>query len=103
VRYTYHVFHDEARKSRLDAALAPFTEDQAEHEYFHFPTTLRLHYSAKTIRASSTPAENGVGVFVTLNTEGDERAADDSLADLLRKQNSIIPGLCLIMERIKSQ
>lgn len=97
------MFHDETLRSRLDAALATFTEDQAEHEYLHFPTTLRLYYSAKTIRASSTPAEDGVGVFVTLDTEGDKRAADESLADLLRKQNSIIPGLCLIMKTIESQ
>jgi hypothetical protein len=101
--YKYRVYHNEKNKSKIDAFLAPFNEEQERHEYEHFPTALRLHYSGTSTEASSILAEPETdGVVVTLVTNCPEHEADSFLEQLLRKQNNAIPGLCLVMDKIGS-
>jgi len=103
MRLKYRVYHDEGRKSKLDAILNPLSVARQQDEYIHFPTALRLHYSGRPIVATSDPATPDIdGVLVTLITDQAEHEADSSLSQLLRKLNNEIRGLCLLMEKIPS-
>lgn len=103
MRFSYRVYHNDKVRGKGPIPSSFNYEDQL-YEYDHFPTLLHFRYSETKFQASCVPVDPKInGVIVTLITEGTEKEADESLAELLIRHNNDIPGLCLIVDKLPSQ
>lgn len=101
MNFKYRIYHSEKHKCGTDRLYA-ISEERALYEYSHFPTALDLHFSGKLIKASCSPAKpDSDGMLVILETQLEEREADESLAELAVRLNNASQGLCLIIDKLK--
>jgi len=101
MRMTYHVYHDyDAAKQSIEGLMHTFDDDREEHEYHCFPMTLRHNAPNVDVSMSCRQAKDRKGVVVTLISKLADDVIIDALSQVLIKQNTDIPGLCLVAKRI---
>ena len=74
-------------------------DDVLEREYSELPNALDHMLSDPMIRIKADLAADLSGVFLTLQTNMPREPVEDALADVLRRMNASLQGLCLVTER----
>jgi len=101
MRLEFQVYHDyDAAAQSISGLIHQFDAEREEHEYHCFPTTLRLYAPSVDISMSCRRSEGRKGLVVTLISTLPQEDIVSALERVLVRQNTAIPGLCLVATRI---